>query len=251
MLSEDVVRLTVHSPRIAASARPGQFVMLKTSSVLDPLLRRPFSISQTIDNDCIQIVFKILGKGTKLLAESKIGQPVDIVGPLGKGFRAEGQIPVCLVGGGMGIAPLLFLAREIVENMKSAQLFVFLGARNATELKPFDDDFNRLGLHPFLATDDGSLGHHGLVTELMTAQFSEHSVDFRVVSCGPYPMLKAVATLCRGWQWPCEVSLETIMACGMGACLGCAIPRAEKLGDGYLHVCSDGPVFDAEAVLWR
>lgn len=251
IVADEIVRLTIRASRIAAAAHPGQFVMLKTGIGFDPLLRRPFSISQVVDNESIQVVFKVLGKGTKQLADLRVGGDLDMVGPLGKGFVVEGQSPIVLVGGGMGVAPLLFLAREIGKRAKPEEIQVFLGSRTANDLKLLADDFRSLGVCLHLATDDGSFGHHGLVTDLMQKHLTAGAGCLRIASCGPYPMLKSVAAICRSRQWPCEVSLETIMACGIGACLGCAIPKAEGLGDSFAHVCTDGPVFEAEAVRWR
>lgn len=244
-LAADVFRITVQAPGVAGPARPGQFVMVRVAEGHDPLLRRPFSIHQVTGPDQVQILFKVVGRGTGILARVKEGDYLDLVGPMGHGFsRPTG--PVCLVGGGMGIAPLLFLGERLSRSMAAEDIAVLLGARTRDELQPLVEDFVRLGLTVDTATDDGSLGHHGLVGELLDRVASTPARQ--VYACGPYPMMRAISGQCRTRGWSCEVSLETMMACGLAACLGCALPR--KDGAGYLHVCKQGPVFSAEEVLW-
>ena len=251
-LSSDMVRLTLDAPDIASAAKPGQFVMVRVDDQCDPLLRRPFSIYQATADGRLQILFKVLGKGTRLLAATRTGQRLNLVGPLGKGFNlsAGRGKRVCLIGGGMGAAPLFFLAQEFMRVFDPEKLLVLLGARNAQELHAVATDFEALGVELLMATDDGSAAHHGLVIDLIDGTMGGSS-DWAVYSCGPHPMLRAVAAICLERGWPCQVSLETMMACGISACLGCAIPRAEGTGEGYLHVCKDGPVFAAGDVLWR
>jgi len=246
----DVVRLTLNAREIAAVARPGQFVMVQTASGMDPLLRRPFSIHQISGEGHLQILFKVVGKGTQRLARIRAGEHLSLLGPLGNGFAVGTPETACLIGGGMGIAPMLFLASHLLHESgaKKDSLVlpkVILGARNRAELEPLVRDFHNLGLEVLAATDDGSFGHHGLVTDVL--QKINLSPLFTVYCCGPRPMMAAVSHLCRSARRACQVSVETVMACGMGACLGCAVPL--KAG-GYAHVCSDGPVFEAERLLW-
>src|SRR3989339_347401 len=240
-LMPEIFRLTLRAPEIAANARPGQFVMVQTSPGYDPLLRRPLSIHQTIGHDQVQLLYKVVGKGTRLLATMTAGQQLNLTGPLGHGFELAASKAICLVGGGMGIAPLYFLAREILRNTCPPKCVVLLGARTAAELGPLPGNFMDLGVTTHLATDDGSLGHHGFVAELLL-QHLDPELKWTVCACGPHPMMKAVAGQCRKQGWECQVSLEATMACGIGACLGCAVPQAELSGP-YLHVCKDGPVF--------
>lgn len=248
-LTPEIFRLTLRAPEIAANARPGQFVMIRTSLGYDPLLRRPLSIHQTIGNKQVQLLYKVVGKGTRLLAAMTPGRQVHLTGPLGHGFELAGRQAICLVGGGMGIAPLYFLAREILRTTSPPKCIVLLGARNAAELGPLPRDFMDIGAsQTHLATDDGSLGHHGYVAELLPLHL-DPNLQWTVYTCGPQPMMKGVAGHCRKQGWECQVSLETMMACGVGACLGCAIPRADLSGS-YLHVCKDGPVFQADEVAW-
>jgi dihydroorotate dehydrogenase electron transfer subunit len=247
-LTPEIFRLTLKAPEIASSARPGQFVMVRTTSCYDPLLRRPLSIHQTIGNQQVQLLYKVVGKGTRILAALTPGQKLNLTGPLGQGFDFADQQALCLVGGGMGIAPLYFLAREILRSTSPAKCVVLLGARTAAELGPLPQDFMELGAtETHIATDDGSLGHHGFVAELLPQHLGPG--QWTVYTCGPHPMMKAVVGQCRQHSWQCQVSLETMMACGISACLGCAIPPADLSGP-YLHVCKDGPVFKAEEVAW-
>ena len=248
-LTPGIFRLTLKAPEIASHALPGQFVMVRTSPCYDPLLRRPLSIHQTIGNEQVQLLYKVMGKGTRMLATLAPGQKLNLTGPLGHGFDFADRQAICLVGGGMGIAPLYFLAREILRATRPPKCIVLLGARTASELGPLPRDFMDIGVtETHLATDDGSVGHHGFVAELLP-QHLNLDLNWTVCTCGPSPMMKAVAGLCRAQDWECQVSLETMMACGISACLGCAIPRADLSGP-YLHVCKDGPVFKAEEVAW-
>jgi len=251
-LSSDIVRFTLHAPMIAATAEPGQFINMQVSQGYDPLLRRPFSINQIHADGTVQVIFKILGKGTNALAKLQRGQSVNIVGPLGSHFKTGKSM--CLVGGGLGIAPLLFLAKSLLgkaKNDPALTLKIILAARNREELSCFTPGFEALGVTLHLATDDGSLGHHGQATALFPSVLDE-AVDWQVCTCGPYPMMRAVAAICREHRWPCQVSLETMMACGISACLGCAIAASDNDSDGrkYLHVCKDGPIFEEGDIKW-
>ena len=244
--ASDIVRLTLNSPGIASAAKPGQFVMIRTGNTKDPLLRRPFSISQTSNDKHFQILFKVVGRGTSLLAHCREGEFLSVLGPLGQGFRAHCQQASCLVGGGMGIAPLLFLGKYLSRKCIQNPPHVVLGARSREELAPLVQDFAELGLSVHPATDDGTLGHHGLVTDVLERLDLES--DCQMYVCGPHPMMTAVHLFCKKQNYACQVSMETSMACGMGACLGCIVP-VEK--GGYAHACCDGPVFDAKELLWQ
>ncbi|BCO10315.1 dihydroorotate dehydrogenase B (NAD(+)), electron transfer subunit [Desulfolithobacter dissulfuricans] len=243
-LTPVIHRLTLHAPRIAGQAFPGQFVMVRVSPTFDPLLRRPLSIHQVSSDGTVQLLFKVVGQGTRLLAGMRTGDYLDMVGPLGRGFTLERDEPFCLVGGGMGIAPLYFLAKRLLQISRHPESTVLLGARTGSELLPLEQEFLRLGCPVHSATDDGSYGHHGFVTELLDDLLARVR---RVYVCGPFPMMRIAAMKCLERGVACEVSLETHMACGLGACLGCTMMG----GDGaYMHVCKDGPVFPAEKVAW-
>ena len=247
-LGEDIFRITLLAPDIARDAQPGQFVMVRTTDGYDPLLSRPFSVHQATANGWLQILVKVVGKGTRLLSLMPVGSSLDIVGPLGKGFSLVKQGSVCLIGGGIGSAPLFYLAQELLRSNTPLEILVLIGARSSQELQAVTTGFEELGLKARFATDDGSAWHHGMVTDLMASEMHAQS-DWTVYSCGPHPMLRSVAKICRDNGWSCQVSLETMMACGVGACLGCAVPKAE-LEEGYAHVCKDGPVFDMDEVAW-
>lgn len=245
-LAADIFRLTVKAPKIAADCRPGQFVMVRAGEGMDPLLRRPFSVHQVAEGDLLQILVKVIGKGTQMIAGMQSGQYLDVLGPLGRGFSYDPQHHHYLVGGGIGIAPLLFLAKRLLKSVEPSSCKILLGARTGEEVSPLIGDFERLGFEVTTATEDGSLGKRGLVTDLMFPL--EDESRGMVYSCGPFPMLRAVVAFCREKKWACQVSLEAVMACGLGACVGCAVLQADM--KGYVHVCQDGPVFDADEVAW-
>ena len=243
-MAPDVYRLTLQAPRIAAQARPGQFVMVRVSDGLDPLLRRPFSIHRSFADGNISLLFKVIGKGTDMLARRCIGDQLDLVGPLGNGFDFPGEGPVCLIGGGMGIAPLLFLAEQLhMTGRETRDDHVLLGARNKDELALLADEFSSLGYTVQLATDDGSIGHKGFIPDLLDFILPEMIL---VYTCGPHLMMKNVVRQCLQAEVNCQVSLETHMACGVGACLGCTVNGKR----GLIHVCKQGPVFKAEHLEW-
>jgi dihydroorotate dehydrogenase electron transfer subunit len=243
-LAPDVFCLTLQAPRIAASASPGQFVMVRVTDGLDPLLRRPFSIHRSSADGTISLLFKIIGKGTEVLSRRCIGDELDLVGPLGNGFEFSDDRPVCLIGGGMGIAPLLFLAEHLQSTGRATEKdHVLLGACNKDELTPLADEFSDLGYTVQLATDDGSIGHKGFIPDLL--DFVLPTVE-QVYTCGPHLMMKNVVRQCQQAEVNCQVSLETHMACGMGACLGCTVNGKR----GLVHVCKQGPVFNADQLEW-
>ena len=245
VIAADIFRLTLHAPEISGVAHPGQFVMLQINDGRDPLLRRPFSIHQVSGGGTLQILFKVVGRGTAQLADVLPGDRIDCIGPLGRGFTPAKKDRLCLVGGGMGLAPLYFLARRLLQTGKMpGKDFVLLGARNREELSIFADEFSELGYTVQTATDDGSMGHHGLVTELLDPILPELKW---IYTCGPVAMMKICADKACVAEVGCQVSLETHMACGLGACLGCAVTGVDG---GYLHVCRQGPVFDAGEVAW-
>ena len=243
---DSTFRLTLNCPQISAVAQPGQFVMVKTGGGKDPLLRRPFSIHQTSAAGRIQLYFKVVGKGTEMLSQVQQNHTLSVLGPLGRGYRLDVHAPAIIVGGGLGIAPLLFLAKENCRlKAHCGNDLIILGARKKEELTHLIDDFQELGLRLLTATNDGSLGHHGFVTEVLRQEVLPPGC--LVYGCGPEPMLAGIHTICHKRGIRCQVSVESVMACGMGACLGCSRP---KKSGGYTHVCLNGPVYDAEDLLW-
>ena len=246
----EIFLLTLEAPAIAAEARPGQFVMLRVGPGPEPLLARPFSIHGT-DGGKLLILYQVKGKGTKLLAQARPGQELLAWGPLGRGFDLDAERPV-LVAGGMGIAPLAFAAERLEERGAAFDAFYGLASKEAFiawdsvsgEGAFYLEDWGWRG-----ASEDGSIGLHGLVTEPLRTRLEQNGDrPGAVLACGPLPMLKAVALLCAEFEVACQTSLEAPMACGVGACLGCAIPGA---GGGYLRACQEGPVMDASLVDWE
>ena len=233
------------------TAKPGQFVMLGFAGQTDPLLRRPFSIHNlSLANDsltAIELLYKVVGKVTAKLALQKPGDIIEILGPLGSGFLIPREAKhIYLVAGGIGVAPLAFLVSDLCrKNVDLSQCKAFIGGRTQEDLL-CESEFVQLGISVVTTTDDGSAGDQCLVTHPLEKAV-DHILPDLVVACGPMEMLACVIGITEKYKIPCQVSLETMMACGMGACLGCAVPcRTEP--NRYLHACLDGPVFDADAL---
>jgi dihydroorotate dehydrogenase electron transfer subunit len=245
------LRLRLHVPGWSGFL-PGQFVMIspgaRTSAERsDPLLPRPMAVYRAhprAGGAEVEILYKRMGRGTRLLAETLPGQSLRLVGPLGRPFPAPaaGERPL-LVAGGTGIASVYQLAAWLRE---SGSCEVLLGARRADDLMG-EADFAALGVSLRIATEDGSRGERGLVTELLERALKERG-GARVYTCGPTPMMERVAQLASAAGLPCVASLENHMACGFGVCLGCAAPLA---AGGYALVCRDGPAFDAGKIAWK
>jgi dihydroorotate dehydrogenase electron transfer subunit len=245
-------RLVLRIEKRWPDADPGQFLMLSPGTRgrverYDPLLPRPMAIfrSRRIGEAAeVQVLYKVVGRGTSLLADARPGEEVRLVGPLGRGFSepARGE-RVILVGGGTGIASLFELA---LRSSKRARVSVLLGARTAADLMG-RADFESLDADLQVATDDGSDGAEGLVTELLERVIAREP-PARVYACGPTPMMYRAAEIAEAAGLPCLVSLENRMACGFGICLGCAVPRS---GEGYHLVCRDGPVFESGDLSWE
>jgi len=234
------------SDSMANESRPGQFVMMQVRSGIEPLLRRPFSICG-VNGDVLLILYRVVGQGTAILSEKKSGDLLRVLGPLGRGFESPGEaVQPILVAGGMGIAPLIFLSLTLTR--KDQQFLAGYG--RSSEVVPLDQLGIR-GLSPAIATEDGSQGHHGRVTGLLESFLSVKEKPSVIFTCGPLPMLKAVARIALDKNIPCRVSLESHMACGVGACQGCAVKKVPDSNKPYAHVCQDGPVFDAKTLDWE
>lgn len=231
--------LEIHAPELAQEARPGQFAMLRAWQGDDPLLPRPFSLHD-VEGEKVSFLIQIRGRGTKLLARLSAGDIISALGPLGRGFPPPLQERIYLVAGGLGVAPFLFVAKDLVRQGKEVHLLY--GARTKEDLLRISI-FKKLGVKVSLATEDGSIGHHGLVTKPLEEALVQRSGH--VFACGPWPMLEAVARLTREYGIPAHLSLEAQMACGLGLCLGCTVKKKQG---GYLHVCTEGPVVPAESV---
>jgi len=230
-----------------APSHPGQFYMIRGDWNDDPLLARPISILED-DPACgtVRFLIKVVGKGTRLLASSTAGDRLFALGPLGGAFPDEDlPEPVVLVGGGVGVPPVYYLAKRLRE--RGVAVRFFQGARTSDDLLMVSE-LGGLGVDVVLSTEDGSRGVRGMVTEPLGEALGEGAG--MVCACGPEGMLRAVTGLCGG-DIPCKVSLEARMGCGYGVCLGCVVPIREGKGRVYRRVCMEGPVFDGEEVLWE
>ncbi|MBN1913601.1 MAG: dihydroorotate dehydrogenase electron transfer subunit [Candidatus Omnitrophica bacterium] len=253
-------RIILFCPQIVKEALPGQFLEIKVTEKIEPFLRRPFSINR-ISGKHIEILYEIKGKGTRLLSRIRAGNYLDIIGPLGNGFSYQPKLSqgkIILVAGGMGVAPLFFLAGKIkeIKNQKSKiKNLVLIGAKTKKQVL-CEQEFKKMGYEVRIATDDGSGGFKGTVTELLKKMLSDFGLRPSIIyACGPRPMLKALSVLSARRNINTQVSLEEHMACGIGACLGCVVKLKTQKSKGkidfeYRRVCKDGPVFDAREVVW-
>jgi dihydroorotate dehydrogenase electron transfer subunit len=292
-LGPGLLRLTLHAPDIAAGASPGQFVNLRVSERIVPLLRRPFSLAGfDRDGGTVTIIYQVVGEGTRLLSECRPGQTLSLLGPLGRGFPLEGSSPLILVGGGVGAAPLIAAAQAACRSGRSVSALI--GARTAEALIG-EDAMVKAGVKVQVCTDDGSRGIKGFPTDLLDeairandgiragsytragdvtrvndpiragdatrvndpiragdairgiARVAPQNLP-EILACGPAPMLKVVQDIARRTETPAYISLETIMACGVGACLGCSCRLKSGCREIFGKVCTDGPVFNAREV---
>lgn len=262
-----ILRMRLACPDAAQRARPGQFIMLQVSEHTDPLLRRPFSVCSA-QGTAVDILYKVVGRGTAVMAGWNPERRVSCIGPLGNGFSiAEAPERTYLVAGGIGIAPLMFLLETLVQQNSGRASMVFMGGKTAPDVALLED-FNLLSQkHSLYATEDGSRGFQGLVTDLFSGYLAEGVSQDRqkacIYGCGPEPMLSALSKIAEQQGMDCQLSLESRMACGIGACLGCAVKtkatadsaRSPGAGDQaqscyYKRVCADGPVFNSRELVW-
>lgn len=235
------------------SAKPGQFIMVRTSTDATPLLRRPFSLLGLIrEKDRvagIEILFKVVGKGTERLSRGRKGDRLSVIGPLGNAFSIPDTCrQLILVAGGVGVPPIRFLAQSLLKREGNLnRCVVFIGGRTRDDLVCISE-FDLPGFLLDVSTDDGSQGSQGLVTRSLEKALDGGPADL-ICACGPWAMLKAVAAIAKARGIPCQVSIEAMMACGMGACLGCAVDVHDD-DACYRHVCMDGPVFEAHRLKW-
>ena len=239
-IASDFYLMWLDSPEIAREAKPGQFVMVRCGEGDELLLRRPLSIHQR-DGDKIALLFTVVGKGTAWLSQCQAGSDLDVFGPLGNGFSIEHDPrQLLLVAGGNGIAPLCFLAQQAAREGCGVTLLV--GVQTASQIYP--EHFLPDGIRYITATEDGTLGQKGMITDLIPKH-----IDWadQVFACGPVPMYRSMAgdyPQLKGK--PVQVSLEVRMGCGRGVCYGCTI----RTKSGLKKVCQDGPVFDLDDILW-
>jgi dihydroorotate dehydrogenase electron transfer subunit len=271
-IARDTYRLRLEEPALAGSIRPGQFVMIRPGpeGSNDPLLGRPFALYDVVRDhggapSAIDVVYVVIGKGTAALAQRRPGERLAVWGPLGNGFEPipSPPGPILFVAGGIGQTPFLALGRwwlgaesygesSVAENRnRSTAVSLFYGVRNKDYLAGIDD-FRQAGIDVEVATDDGSAGHHGFVTDLLSRRLERGERPGRIVGCGPPAMLAAVARIAGQAGIACEVSLENHMACGFGVCFSCVAPIRQPDGSTDLkRVCVEGPIFSAEAVVWE
>ena len=261
--------MRIRSPKCAATAQPGSFVHLTCDDSLP--MRRPLSIMR-VENDCIDILYKIVGDGLRLLSQKRPGDSVSVLGPIGQPFRPSAERPTpLLIGGGVGIPPMIFIADHLRQQEGDWAPVAILGSElpfpfelQTSEIEtPWLDEkisatmpqLDGWGIPCRLATLAGfDACFDGYVTELADQWLASLNADelrkVEVFSCGPTPMLKAVAALAERYGLPCQVSLEEFMACAVGGCAGCAVKINTPDGEAMKRVCVDGPVFDASSVLW-
>jgi dihydroorotate dehydrogenase electron transfer subunit len=244
-ISLDQWDMIVEAPKIAKQTQAGQFVHVRVGDGFNPFLRRPLSIGP-VDGDQIRLIFTVRGEGTRLLTRKHVGDPVDLIGPLGRPFilPAADELPV-FVTGGIGIVPLLALDSKLPKAQN--RLFLF-GVRSRNAMPVTNEELAARRIQ--ISSDDGSIGHHGNVISLLEKVLPEDSNAKKAFyACGPEPMLIGLKRFCVENNYRCYISMEVPMGCGLGACQSCAVPRAD--GNGYLLVCKDGPVFDCRDVLLK
>lgn len=246
-LASDIYRLTIESEYISKNAVPGQFVNIKCSEGFEALLRRPISIcSADCNKGTYDIIFRNKGIGTSLLANKKKGDALDVLGPLGNGFSLDFKYTrIAVVGGGIGIFPLLFILKESKAAIKKA----YIGFRTKEQVI-LEEEFKQWASSLEIATDDGSYGYEGVATDLLKRDIGASGYDI-IYSCGPMPMMKKATEIASAEGISIQVSLEQRMGCGFGACLACACKtKALEGGWQFSHVCKDGPVFDGRTVIF-
>ena len=262
-VARDTYRVRFRCPEMASRILPGQFLMVRLAASDDPLLGRPLALYDTVlDPDGrpsgLNVVYLAVGKMTHRLAACRSGERLEVWGPLGNGFSPTATEHLVMVAGGIGQTPFLALAQEILglrsygdparDAPRAEKVTLCYGARNKDYFAGVED-FERVGVDVRLSTDDGSTGHRGLVTDLVRPAVEGSSLACRVVCCGPEPMMETTANIARELGLPCQVSLETPMACGIGACFSCVAKVRDRSGGwDYRRTCVEGPVFDAEDV---
>ncbi len=262
-VARDTYRIRFACPEIARRIVPGQFLMLRLADCNDPLLGRPLALYDVVPDASgrphyLDIVYLMIGKMTRLLTEFQKDSRLEVWGPLGNGFPPEPAEHLVMVAGGIGQTPFLTLAREYLGQScfgdparqvpKAKKVTLCYGARGQEWLAGVED-FRRLGVDVRISTDDGSVGHKGFVTDLVRPVVSESPWPCRIVCCGPEPMMEATQHVAAELNVPCQLSLESPMACGIGVCFSCVTKIRDASGGwDYRRTCVDGPVFDAKDV---
>jgi dihydroorotate dehydrogenase electron transfer subunit len=239
-LENKIYLLKIDCPKISKIVKPGQFLNIKVSGSVFPLLRRPFSVCD-VEGDFFYLMFNIYGEGTKILAHKTKGDTVDVLGPLGNGFNLSGDFKTAvIIAGGLGAAPFPYFTRAI---SPTKNILTFIGGRTKNDIITY-------GLkNVSISTDDGSAGLKGNVIDLLNENLSQLKKDkVKLFACGPTAMLKALKVFCEEHDFDCDASTECAMACGFGICQGCPI-EAVNNPDKYYLVCKDGPVFNIRDVI--
>jgi len=242
-------KMVLDAPHIAKIAKPGQFVQIKCSDSMEPFLRRPFSAHKVKRG--LEILYESVGKGTEMLSKKQKGEYLDVLGPLGNGFSlplGSGLSPVpraIIIAGGIGAAPLVYLAEELAGN--KIKTIVLIGAKTKG-LILCEKDFKKITAEVYVSTDDGTYGCKGFVSNLFhkILKTTESKFETIVYVCGPHGMLRCIADICQERNFECQVSMEEKMACGIGVCLGCVV----ETKSGNKLACKDGPVFNASELIW-
>lgn len=255
IIAPGTFRMSLEYPHKDRPVVPGQFFMLKISDELDPLLRRPLSAHEIDTGGAVpqlKFLYQVVGRGTTILSNLKPGDYVDILGPLGRGFQiVPGTEEALLIAGGIGVAPFLELVGMIGREYPDCSVVAFIGGKSAGDIF---DDLSRLGVGVNTVTEDGSQGEGGLVTDVLEQYLQEPSEKKRrIFACGPWGMMRRMAQLASIYDIPTQLSLDKVMACGVGACRGCVVqvkdPDAPD-GFSYKTVCKDGPVFEAKTLFF-
>lgn len=275
-LTENCWLVTLEAPQIASEIKPGQFINVKIGKTYDPLFRRPLSVFKRVRKGQryygVEVVYKVVGKGTRLMTDLEPGDEVDVIGPLGHGFEwlRDKKVHI-LLAGGIGSPALFLLGEEISQaaSKYSLELNILLGAETKKALV-LEKEFGTLKGKVRVSTDDGTYGYHGFVTAMLKDAFGKGEIpsDCAIYACGPEPMLKALVPISKQYNIPIQISMERHMACGIGTCLSCVCKvgrdGVEKYRDlpsshiqfspehefGYALVCKDGPVFNIEEVIF-
>ncbi len=266
LIARDTFRLRLEDSAMARSIRPGQFVMVRPDGGTDPLLGRPFALYDVVlgpagDPRAIDLVYQVVGRGTQALSRLRPGDLVSTWGPLGNGFSQAPVGPVVFVAGGIGQTPFLALGKwwlgrasygnEPARTLPAVGSATLLYGVRSRDLAAGLDDFEEAGIAVELATDDGSAGHMGYVTDLLARRLDRGERPTKVIGCGPAPMLASLSKLVERHGLDCDLSLENHMACGFGACFSCVAPIRQADGSTDLRrVCVEGPIFAARDVVW-
>jgi dihydroorotate dehydrogenase electron transfer subunit len=236
---------------------PGQFIMVRVKGKNEPFLGRPFSLyhyEQRGRKVSIQILYRVVGKGTRILSELKRGEHLDIFGPQGRSFMIYPSVEnAILISGGVGVAPISYLASYYKKNISSTnvKIICYQGAKTADHLSGLED-LREVCSTVKISTDDGSYGYQGMITELFATELTSYDPARSIIYvCGPLPMLKRIYDILDKHPIPCQVLLERRMACAVGACLGCVTEIKTASGENtYARVCKEGPVFNIEDIVW-